>query len=654
MKSRPGSGKTASSMLLLTAIGLFATNPFPAQASEAESVTSTNSSSLTSDESSSLASSLFVNAPGSSSTTELGASLSEQVTEPSANPVSNLVAPGGTPNESAANNEGAANLVADSTVITQQDSQVSSEDSLNAQPSRLNESVLPATTSLELGSPLELNESMAQVTSVTQLSDVQPTDWAFTALQSLVERYGCIVGYPDGTFRGDRATTRYEFAAGLNACLDRITELIDAATGEGVSQEDLDAIARLQEEFSAELATLRGRVDSLEGRTAELEANQFSTTTRLFGQAIVGIQGRTDNQIRLFLDELEDPDTNINVITNVQLSLLTQFDERTILLTGLQAGTGTTANVRLTNDTRLAYEGDTNSGLRLSDLTLRRLFGNNLAVVVGTNGVNAPNVFRGANPDESAGQGPLSAFAQRNPIINIGAGQGGLGFDWQIASRLSLQGVYSSSNPQDPEIGGIFGNSGNLTTVGVQLTLVPTDNIDVALNYINAYSPDGTLATGVGDDTLTLAGEALKTDAFGATIAWRVTPQFTVGGWGGYTTSDIPGESGNVETVNWMAFLNFPDLFGEGNLGGIYVGQPPKITSSDLPSGTNVPDFVNRGGFGDPGGQPSSTTHVEAFYRLRVSDNISITPGVIVIFNPRHNADNDTITIGALRTTFTF
>ncbi|HEY9895853.1 MAG TPA: iron uptake porin, partial [Candidatus Sericytochromatia bacterium] len=69
---------------------------------------------------------------------------------------------------------------------------------------------------------------VGQVTSVSQLSDVQPTDWAFQALQSLVERYGCIVGYPDRTYRGNRALTRYEFAAGLNACMDRINELIAA------------------------------------------------------------------------------------------------------------------------------------------------------------------------------------------------------------------------------------------------------------------------------------------------------------------------------------------------------------------------------------------------------------------------------------------
>jgi len=103
----------------------------------------------------------------------------------------------------------------------------------------------------------------AQVTSVSQLSDVQPTDWAFGAVQSLVERYDCIAGYPNGTFLGNRAMTRYEFAAGLNACLDRVNELIATATLDVVQKEDLTTLQRLQEEFSAELATLRGRVDSL-------------------------------------------------------------------------------------------------------------------------------------------------------------------------------------------------------------------------------------------------------------------------------------------------------------------------------------------------------------------------------------------------------
>ena len=54
--------------------------------------------------------------------------------------------------------------------------------------------------------------SADQVTSVTQFSDVYPTDWAYQALAGLVETYGCVAGYPNGTFRGNRAMTRYEAA----------------------------------------------------------------------------------------------------------------------------------------------------------------------------------------------------------------------------------------------------------------------------------------------------------------------------------------------------------------------------------------------------------------------------------------------------------
>jgi hypothetical protein len=149
--------------------------------------------------------------------------------------------------------------------------------------------------------------SMTQVTSVSQLSDVRPTDWAFQALQSLVERYGCIVGYPDRTYRGNRALTRYEFAAGLNACLDKIQELIAAATADFVKKEDLEIVKKLQEEFSAELATLRGRVETLEVRVATLEKQQFSTTTKLSGEVIFDISNSLTGEGDAFSNNLGSP-----------------------------------------------------------------------------------------------------------------------------------------------------------------------------------------------------------------------------------------------------------------------------------------------------------------------------------------------------------
>ncbi|MDB9314552.1 iron uptake porin [Spirulina sp. CS-785/01] len=128
--------------------------------------------------------------------------------------------------------------------------------------------------------------SMNQFPGATQFSDVSPGDWAFQALDDLIRRYDCLKGYPDGTYRGNRALSRYEFAAGLNACLQQIERLIAETTAEFATREDLETLRRLLQEFEAELATLGTRVDNLEARVAFLEDNQFSTTTKLNGEVI--------------------------------------------------------------------------------------------------------------------------------------------------------------------------------------------------------------------------------------------------------------------------------------------------------------------------------------------------------------------------------
>jgi len=294
--------------------------------------------------------------------------------------------------------------------------------------------------------------------------------------------------------------------------------------------------------------------------------------------------------------------------------------------------------------------------LYLSDLNYHFLITDKLAAMVGTEGVYTSLAFRGPNRVESSFTGPLSYFAQRNPILNIGFGRGGAALDWQLAKRASLQAFYTTN------IVGFFPNSlggRGHNTAGVQLALTPINPIDIALYYINDYSPDGNLISFVGDEQLTAVNPAtgasapLQTNAFGATVNWQINPRLSLGGWFGYTNSYSPGESGRVETTNYMAYLNFPDLFGKGNLGGLYIGQPPKITRSTLPTGNNVPDFLNTG-LGRSGGQPGTTTHIEAFYRWQVNDNLSITPGLIWILKPGHTSDSDSFVTGVIRSTFAF
>jgi hypothetical protein len=300
------------------------------------------------------------------------------------------------------------------------------------------------------------------VTSVNELTDVQPTDWAYQALQSLVERYGCIAGYPDRTYRGNRALTRYEFAAGLNACLDRLAELLPES---GASDADLETLQRLQSDFAEELALLGGRVDALAARTADLEARQFSPITQFSGLAIIGLQGRSRNRADLIprdgKPDFDDPGIRPNLINLNLLTLTTHFTPRSYLLTSLLVGQGS-GFPRSTFDGVLGYEFPTD-GWQLQELRYHALIADNFAVAVGTEGVNMLSMFRGPNREESAATGPLSFFAQRNPILDIGFGRTGVAFDWQFARRASLQAMYSINTKESPGTQGSL-SDGNTTT----------------------------------------------------------------------------------------------------------------------------------------------------------------------------------------------
>jgi hypothetical protein len=307
----------------------------------------------------------------------------------------------------------------------------------------------------------------------------------------------------------------------------------------------------------------------------------------------------------------------------------------------------------INNDVILGYEYPAPQPL-ISDLFYNWQATDNVAVRVGVAGMDMITNFQGLTP-YGPPTGPLSRFAQRNPILDTGFTQGGIAVDWKISKNALLQALYASDRPSNPNKGsGLF--DGN-TTTGVQLRVTPTKSVGFSLYYVNNYSSDGCVQTFVGDDCLTAVtrgiGQPLQTNAVGASVNWQLSPKITLGGWGGFTSSEIPGLSGSVETTNYMVYLNFPDLLSKGDLGGIYVGQPPKITSSDLKVG-NVPDLINGGDGTKAGGQPGTTTHIEAFYRFRVTDNIYVTPGIIYVLEPGHTPNSDPVTIGILRSTFLF
>ncbi len=522
---------------------------------------------------------------------------------------------------------------------------------------------------------LSPNAPMGQLTGVNQLSDVQPSDWAYAALSDLISRYDCLKGYPNGTFRGNTALSRYEFAAGLNACLQTMERLLAETTANFATQEDFEILRRLFQEFETELANLGSRVDNLDSRAQFLEDNQFSTTTKLYGQVVFGLQSRLSNSIDFRNNttgatgsdgrtDTADPNDEVSFGYNAQFTFLTQFGPGSYLLTGMQAGNINTnvtdpANYGLVNNnfTRLGYESDTTNSLIFSDVSYRQRVTDRLAVIIGPAGVNPVNVFRGPSRVESAGFGPISRFAQRNPIIQLGGTSAGAGFDWQATPILSVQGVYSAAFANVPTEGFI----GKAYTLGLQALVTPTRNTDIALYFLNGRSGanQGFLNTFVGDEQVSsLNGVDLETNAIGITANWAITDAVTLGGWVGWTTSHQRNFNGSVQTNNWMLSLQFPDLFAEGNFGGIFFGMPPRITESNLSANGqvlgNIPSFFKTGSTAFNGGRDDTAYHLEAFYRWRLSNNITLTPGLVAVFNPGHNANNDTVLIGALRATFSF
>jgi len=510
-------------------------------------------------------------------------------------------------------------------------------------------------------------ETQGQVTSVSQLSDVRPTDWAFQALQSLVERYGCIAGYPDGTFRGNRAMTRYEFAAGLNACLDKVSELIRSGTGNLATKEDLAALQRLQEEFAAELTTLRGRVDVLEAKTSELEANQFSTTTKLTGEAIFalsddfGSKGHSNNNEAVFQQR-------------VRLNLNTSFTGRDLLLTRLQVGNGQRFNLGATNEGTQTWNvvGRTDNVFALDSLLYKFPVGQRLNVTLAANAV-WDDIIPTTNPyfeDFDGGNGALSAFGQRNPIYRLGGGAG-IGFDYAFGGRGLLGGVfgptslsfgYLASNAANPTKGaGLF--NGDYAAMG-QLTFTPGRNLQVALNYNHGYFNRGNFGfdNGLGNGPGSLGGftgtgvansinglsdgfagfgaRKVVSNSYGAQASLRLNPRFILGGWAGLTNARILGV-GDARIWNYAVTLALPDLGKEGNLLGFVVGREPYLDK--LEAAGSLSSFRN-----------DQSWHLEGFYKYQLTDNISVTPGVIWVTNPNQNRDNDDIIIGTLRTTFMF
>ncbi|MBW4576407.1 MAG: iron uptake porin [Aphanothece sp. CMT-3BRIN-NPC111] len=505
---------------------------------------------------------------------------------------------------------------------------------------------------------INVEDPMGQITNASQFRDVQPSDWAYEALDRVVQKYGCLVGYPDGTYRGNRALSRYEFAAGLNACLRQIESLIAANGADVVARRDFEALQRLTEEFRTELATLGTRVDNLEGRTSFLEARQFSTTTKLAGEVIFSVSDVFGGTIPGASNNREGDDVPTIFGDRVRLNFDTSFTGKDRLRTRLQARNITPFNNNITgtNMTRLGYDGvsaiPVNPGgndVEIHRLEYRFPLTSQATVYLATTGTEYNDIVYTFNPlFESAGTGSISRFGRFNPIYRQSREGAGVAVDYKLGETLGLSVGYAVPRDiaNDPNLGGLFNGS---YAALAQLAFRPSEAFNLGLTYVHSYNEpvagasatNVSIASGTGSTFAERPFGNVTTSAnhYGLEASFRFSPRIVLSGWAGFTDAQAEnGSDANAEVWNYAVTLGFPDLGKKGNLLGFVFGMPPKVTDNDIKTREDN----------------DTSYHIEGFYRYRIGSNIDVTPGLFVILNPEHNENNDTLVVGTLRTTFRF
>ncbi len=549
---------------------------------------------------------------------------------------------------------------------------------------------------------LDNPNGMSQINNVNQLRDVAPTGWAYEALRSLVDRYGCITGFPNQTYRGNQPLTRYEFAAGLNSCLSQIERLI--ASSDNVDQADLATIERLSQNFEAELATIGGRVDTLESQIAVLEDSSFSTTTKLTGNLFLNLTGATaSGDVLVETNDLNAPalslrragrDANNNPIVNtveddpeITLSYYTwlnfnsSFTGEDTLVTQLVAGNGdspanTFASAGLYNTFGTPFTDQTGTASGAGSVEVRELFydfplGEKLRVVVGPR-INWYRYF-----DNNAYTFYLTGAGSYNSsggtLVNaIDRGSGAVityDFNDLLTFKLGYLGENTEFLPSaffntssDPNQG-LFSATQTLTA---QIDLAIAETANVRLMYTRAtvdsnqpiFDADGNLTGfGVGGAT----GEPIygvADDGFGGTIGdapsdtfavnfdWTILDWLGVFGRYNYGSTSIrpttPGlENGEVNAQAFQVGVAFPDLVKEGALLTLSFVVPFDVTDGE--------EFLVSG-YGDGGTQ----YELETTFNYPVNDNLSILPAFYLVTNPNNFEDNPNIYVGNVRMQFQF
>ncbi|MBE9041360.1 iron uptake porin, partial [Oscillatoriales cyanobacterium LEGE 11467] len=329
------------------------------------------------------------------------------------------------------------------------------------------------------GEPQTSTPYLAQLPEAYELSDVQPTDWAYQALQNLINRYGCVSGDIQHLDLGRRPLTRYEYAVALNACFGQLRwELSNAP----LTPEELTLLQRLQEDFALELETFGDRLQTLD----DIIGQPFSTTSKLNGEVLFQVGDSFGD------DDLGgDDDTQAFSGYRARLNLTTSLTGKDILQTRLQSrdlgrldrGTGTVMS-------RLATDGESDGAFGI-DLSYEFPITDRLRVVTGIGGVSVNDIATVLNPLSSSGRGAVSRFARRDPGTLRGPGGTGVGIRYQPEDWLELNIGYAAGSGDAASGEGGLGLFNGSHSAIVQAVVEPEENLAVAVAYARNFAQAG-------------------------------------------------------------------------------------------------------------------------------------------------------------------
>ena len=478
--------------------------------------------------------------------------------------------------------------------------------------------IAPTATAAELNlEGVNQYASQEQVTSITQFSDVQTTDWAYQALSNLVERYGCVAGYPNGTYKGGQSMTRFEAAALLNACLDRVTEVTDE-------------LKKLLAEFDAELTVLTSRVDGLENKVGQLQATQFSTTTKLKGEAnfvLGGVPGLKTNKGGNVGNTAFNYDLRLNFDTS--------FTGKDLLRTRLRSGNFSSDPFGSSSSLFKLDKAESYSDQAVIDrLYYQFPVGKSVTLTAGPLVRNTemswiPSAYKSEILD-------FFQLAGTSGVYNKATGAG-FGAQWKQPTKKGQGGFMAGVNyvAQDGEFSetGVFDSDGGLNVLAQVGYRAPQWGVAVGYRYGGVNTRPRTYNGLLGANGALDRGQesnSVALNAYWQPVESGWVPSISAG-YGYNSVTGRVGKNGATNSDSWFAGLQWSDVFAKGNSAGVAVGQAPSAEVSKV----------------------SDALMIEIFYKYQVTDNISITPALFYVDN-NQRYQNSSKWGGVIQTKFTF